>query len=105
MEGHPSPPLCSADADRGGSWTELLSPAQCCIVQLGSGPSHPHQAGTARTSAAQQHRQQGAGDGWKPLEQAAHLCVSMAQLHCFLDLCAKDDIGEHSKVVAKKRKI
>lgn len=75
------------------------------IVQLGSGPSHPHQAGTARTSVAQQHRQQGEGDGWKPLEQAAHFCVPTVQPHCFLNLCAKDDIREYSKVVAKKRKI
>lgn len=74
------------------------------IVQLGSGPSHPHQAGTARTSAAQQHRQQGEGDGCKPPEQGAHLRVPTVQPHCFLDFHAKDDIREYSKVVAKKRK-
>lgn len=74
------------------------------IVQLGSGPSHPHQdAATARTSAAQQHRQQGEGDGWKPLEQAAHLYVSTVQPHCFLDFGAKDNTSKHSKVVAKKK--
>lgn len=92
-------------------WTVVAARQSCflqhsaAIVQLGSGPSHPHQAGRARTSAAQQHRQQGEEDGWKPLEQAAHLCISTVQLHCFLDFCTKDYIREHSKVVAKKRKI